>query len=202
MITLREVRKSIKGRLIIAQASLSLEAGRLCCLSGPSGAGKTTLLEIMAGMQAADSGRVERGGPAALAFQDDLLLDWLDAAGNLEYALAAAPSAQRRERAREWLGRLGLPPGLRPGAMSGGMRRRLNLARAFALQRPLLLLDEPFAFLDLDWQRRVAALMAEAAGKGAAVFVVSHQMEALAGLDCLVLEAGELPLRLQGWIAP
>ncbi|MFH1060583.1 MAG: ATP-binding cassette domain-containing protein [Pseudomonadota bacterium] len=194
MIAVQGLRKSVAGRDIIAGVDLRVGAGEICCLAGPSGLGKTTLLEIMAGLRSPDAGRVERRAPVAVAFQDDVLLPWLDAAGNLDYALAALPAHQRQDLRRQWLDRFDLPGELRPAAMSGGMRRRLTLARAFAAGRPLLLLDEPFAFLDAQWQQRVAEEIGQAALAGAAIFIISHQFEALSGLNCRIIRPSGAPL--------
>ncbi|ADK84569.1 ABC transporter related protein [Desulfarculus baarsii DSM 2075] len=194
MIELRGVSKRLGRKLVIRRADLVVRPGQIVCLSGPSGVGKTTLLEIMAGLTKPDAGLARRQGAVALAFQDDALLPWLDAAGNMDYALAALPPDQRRERRRFWLERFELPPTLRPEAMSGGMRRRLNLARALASQRPILLLDEPFAFLDLPWQAKVAAELAAAAHVGAAVALVSHQLEPLDGLPCRTIAVSASPV--------
>lgn len=186
--------KRLDGRTIIKALDLSLDAGEILALIGPSGCGKSTLLELMAGVQEPDCGEIVRACPAALAFQDDALIPWLDVAANLDYALAAHPSAERKRRRRHWLERFGLPGHLRPHAMSGGMRRRLNLARAFAAERALLLLDEPFAFLDPPWQHLVGTEIRRVASAGGAVVVVTHQPEPLVGLECRRLVVAGPPL--------
>lgn len=149
---------------------------------------------MMAGRGDVWLGHVEGFAQAALVFQDDALIPWLDAAANLDYALAALPLAERQRRRRQWLERFGLPGHLRPGAMSGGMRRRLNLARAFAAERCLLLLDEPFAFLDPPWQHLVGTEIRRVASSGGAVVVVTHQPEPLVGLECRRLVVAGPPL--------
>jgi len=169
------VSKSFAGRAVLSDVSLAVEAGESVRLTGPSGIGKSTLLGIAAGLAAPDSGRIERPARLAMAFQQDALLPWADAFSNLTYALAALPDA--KGRARTWLDAFDLAADLTPEKMSGGMRRRLSLARAFAAGAPLLLLDEPFAFLDAPWRRRIARSIDEAAARGTAVLYATHQAE-------------------------
>jgi ABC-type nitrate/sulfonate/bicarbonate transport system ATPase subunit len=170
---LESVSKSYSGREIIKKASLRLSEGRALILTGPSGAGKSTLLEIMAGVAEPDSGLVERSGKAALMFQDDALVPWLTAMGNLLFASSSGPRESFRE-AERLLAYFDLPQGAYPAAMSGGMRRRLNLARALMAKRPIVLLDEPFAFLDEAWKEKVAGLIAQELSRGAAVALATH----------------------------
>lgn len=167
------VGKSLGGRVILAGIDLDLAPGESLRLVGPSGLGKSTLLGLAAGILRPDAGRIEHPARVAMSFQEEALLPWTDALGNLLYALAALPDAAAR--ARVWLARFDLPPALRPAEMSGGMCRRLALARAFAAGAPLLLLDEPFAFLDAPWRQAVSRMIDEAAGNGAAVLFSTHQ---------------------------
>ena len=202
MLELINVSKSWAGRLIVAEAALSLKRGQAVCLSGPSGAGKSTLLELMAGLIRPDQGLIRRAAPAALLFQDDALIPWLTAAENLTYILPGRMTKREATaRAGLWLERFGLEEKTCPAAMSGGMRRRLGLARLFASGRSLLLLDEPFAFLDQDRQMVAAQEMAAAVTAGAALVLTSHDLAPLsfpsfAGLDCRIIRAQETPLRL------
>lgn len=162
-------------RVLLSGVDLTLSAGEGLRLVGPSGCGKSTLLEIAAGLLAPTRGRVERRGRLAIAFQDDALLPWTDAAGNLAYALAGIPGG--RQRIAPWLDRFGLPSDLLPGALSGGMCRRLALARAFAAGAELTILDEPFAFLDAGWRAEVARCIDERVASGGAVLHSTHQTE-------------------------
>jgi ABC-type nitrate/sulfonate/bicarbonate transport system ATPase subunit len=197
LLRLESVRKRLGGRLVIDRADLTVGQGDILCIAGPSGAGKSTLLELMAGVLAPDEGYVKRNCPAALAFQDDALIPWLDAAGNLDYAIPALPPEDRARWRKRWLTCFGLSGELRPDAMSGGMKRRLNLARAFASARPLLLLDEPYAFLDAHWQRQVSEEIRRFAGGGGAVVVVTHQPEPLEDLECRFVSVEGPPVVLR-----
>lgn len=175
ILCLDKIGHSFGGRRILKGISLSLEAGDCVRLVGTSGLGKSTLLDIAAGWLRPAEGRVSRRGRLAVSYQDDALLPWTDARANLAYALAGQPGTQAR--IGPWLERFELSPEMRPGAMSGGMCRRLALARAFATEADLTLLDEPFAFLDAAWRQRVAAVIDERAGAGGAVLFTTHQME-------------------------
>lgn len=172
-LSMHGVGKSLGGRIILTGIDLDLASGESLRLIGPSGLGKSTLLGLAAGVLRPDAGRIERPARVAMSFQEEALLPWADALANLLYALASLPDAATRARA--WLARFDLPPDLRPAEMSGGMCRRLALARAFAAGAPLLLLDEPFAFLDAPWRRAVSRMIDEAAENGAAVLFSTHQ---------------------------
>jgi ABC-type nitrate/sulfonate/bicarbonate transport system ATPase subunit len=170
------IAKSRDGRPVIASASLALNRGEIICLTGPSGVGKTTLLEILAGILAPDKGTLRLGTPPALMFQDEAIIPWLNAEANIAYILHRDRPAGT---AAEWLERFGLEKDLLPTAMSGGMRRRLSLARTFASGRKLLLFDEPFAFLDEAWQRIAAEEMSARASLGCGLILASHTLQPL-----------------------
>lgn len=185
ILDVRGVAKDYGGKVVIDSATFSLGSGEILCLTGPSGIGKSTLLEIAAGVLKPDTGTVVRMGKPSLMFQDDALIPWLNAEAAITYILPGSMDKKERlRRAREWLERFGLEPDTYPAAMSGGMRRRLSLARAFASTRPLILLDEPFAFLDAANQRIVAEEIASHAAKGCAIMLTTHTAAALS-LPCL-----------------
>ena len=132
---------------------LTVDVGSFVCLVGASGCGKSTLLNIVAGLDAPTSGRVEiEGGRPTLIFQEAALFPWLTAAENVELALRlrGVPARQRRESVAELLELVHLSgfAGKRPHELSGGMRQRVALARALAQEARILLLDEPFGALD------------------------------------------------------
>ncbi len=131
---------------------LSVETGSFVCLVGASGCGKSTLLNIIAGLDAPTSGRVEIDGRPTLIFQEAALFPWLTAAENVALALRlrGVPSRQHGEIVVDLLERVHLAGfgAKRPHELSGGMRQRVALARALAQEARILLLDEPFGALD------------------------------------------------------
>jgi ABC-type nitrate/sulfonate/bicarbonate transport system ATPase subunit len=182
-----------QGPAILQNFSLELPRGASYCLSGPSGLGKTTILLLAAGLLPPRAGRVLNASRrAAFVFQDDRLLPWLDLESNLSFALSG--HFARREaaaRGRHWLDFFGLWPHRhkRPGALSGGMRRRVNIARALALTPDLLLLDEPFSFLDQAMaQRCVEAIVAWREQQDGSILAISHDLAIMRDLGLQVCQ--------------
>jgi NitT/TauT family transport system ATP-binding protein len=149
------------GPPILSNLRLDLVRGEFFTLLGPSGCGKTTVLNLLAGFEQPTSGaitiageRVAAPGPdRGVIFQgDDSLLDWLTAQENVEFGLrlAGVGARERRERAAGALERVGLRDQGRkyPHQLSGGMKQRVQIARALVCDADLLLMDEPFAALD------------------------------------------------------
>jgi len=141
--------------------ALDIEAGEFFCLLGTSGCGKTTVLNIIAGFELATSGSVEIAGRAiespgadrGVVFQsDDSLYPWLSALGNVEFGLRmrGLPRAERLEQAQRYLDLVGLAGQghKHPAELSGGMKQRIQIARALANEPKMLLMDEPFGALD------------------------------------------------------
>jgi NitT/TauT family transport system ATP-binding protein len=156
---LESVFASYDGLPVLDGISLSLERESITVLLGPSGCGKTTLLNLIAGLKSPDSGRRLgfEGCRFSYAFQEPRLLPWLDCRENVAFALTglarSAPPGRGEALARidRFLDAAGLAEAaaLRPSELSGGMRRRLSLARAFAYPSDMLLLDEAFQAVDL-----------------------------------------------------
>lgn len=144
----------------------------IVCLMGPSGCGKTTLLHIMAGLLESNGGTIsDFPQRRSLMFQEDRLLPWLDARGNVALVLDQKDDGDISGKLLE---QLGIDPAMSIGKMSGGMKRRVALARALAFRSDALLLDEPFKGLDEDMMKKCAALI-RSTGKPA---VVSTHSEA------------------------
>jgi nitrate/nitrite transport system ATP-binding protein len=151
-----------RTRQVLRRVSLSVELGEFVSIVGAMGSGKSTLLGMMAGLVRPDAGSIAIGGVpvtgvvegAAFVFQNYSLLPWLTARENVrlavETAFPAETAAQHRARADAALERVGLGAALerRPRQLSGGMRQRVSLARAFATEPSVLFLDEPFGALD------------------------------------------------------
>jgi NitT/TauT family transport system ATP-binding protein len=150
-----------KGPVTVAlqDVSLAVERHTFVSLLGPSGCGKSTLLRILGGLEQPTSGvftdstRATAGGlGTAFVFQDHSLFPWLTVADNAGFGLRmlGVAKAERAERVRRWLTQVGLAGFERayPEQLSGGMRQRLSLARAFATDPDVLLMDEPMGALD------------------------------------------------------
>lgn len=150
--------KRYGDKAVLEDFSLTLESGRAYALMGPSGAGKTTLLRILAGLEGFEAGEIAnlRGLRVAMQFQDDRLLDYAGAVANLRFAM---PRGTAEAELRAVLAELlpGAPLEQPVSGYSGGMRRRVALARALLAPSELLLLDEPFTGLDADATRLAAA---------------------------------------------
>jgi NitT/TauT family transport system ATP-binding protein len=141
------------GPLVLDDVNLSIETGEFVCLLGASGCGKSTLLNLIAGLDAPTTGSIDVPAEgAAVMFQESALMPWLTARQNVELALRLRGVARtaRRAEALELLDVVNLADAAekRPHELSGGMRQRVALARALAQDRPVLLMDEPFAALD------------------------------------------------------
>ena len=141
---------------------LNLESNsRIICLMGPSGCGKTTLLHILAGLLKPCGGMVS-DFPASISimFQEDRLLPWLNAYENVALVRGGNPAWKGQDdRAAQLLKKLDIDPPMDIGSMSGGMKRRVALARALAFESEALLLDEPFKGMDEDLMQRAAELI-------------------------------------------
>ena len=187
---------------LFGPVALEVPPGEVVALIGPSGVGKTSLLRMIGGLENRFDGRIRVGGqPADLApgpgfvFQDARLLPWLDAAANIR----AVKAGISRGEIETLLVKVGLPGlgAVFPRQLSGGMQRRLGLARAIAVGSGLLLLDEPFVSLDRAVVLELQSLFREIfAAENPTVIIVSHDPEDAARLaDRAVILAGR-PARI------
>ena len=182
-------------QVVLADFSLSLPETGTVALMGPTGCGKTTLLRVLSGLLEPQSGRVRglAGKRVAVLFQEDRLLPWLSARDNVAAVLEKGETARAEQALRD----VGLPEnafGKRPAELSGGMRRRVALARLLAYGGDVWLLDEPFKGLDADSRARVMQTI-QRAGQGKLMVLVTHEKaEAQALSERIVTLAGP-PLR-------
>ena len=185
MLEFRSVSLSFGDQQVLRGVSFTLQPGGRLALVGPSGCGKTTLLRLAAGLLEPDSGKVLRpDAGVAMVFQEPRLLPWLTAEENVNLVLSDRSATL--PQARAWLGKLGLADaaGKYPAELSGGMQRRVALARALALGRELLILDEPFSALDEEQREGAQRLVAE---QGCAILLATHDEREAAALGCRIL---------------
>lgn len=177
---------------VLKNFSLQLPQKGITALRGPSGCGKTTLLRLLGGLERPASGRIEgiSPGQTAFLFQENRLFPWR----SVEQHLADVMPRPDRAKARALLELVELSgeEGRYPRELSGGMGRRLALARALALERQLLLLDEPFAGVD---PARAVRIMKRLKGSGYAAILVSHEDRITETAD-RVIDLDGLPLHI------
>lgn len=176
---------------------------------GPSGCGKTTLLRLFAGLEQPTEGRVETDGERiespspsrAMVFQSFNLFEWRTVRGNVAFGLErlGVPESERRERVEEWLETVGLAgfADAYPEELSGGMRQRVGLARALAVDPDVLLMDEPFGALDAQTRALLQSELLDLwEDQRTTVLFVTHDIEEALLLSDRVVVMGNDPNRI------
>lgn len=194
------------GPVVLEDVSLDIAPGEFVCLLGASGCGKSTVLNLIAGLERPTTGELHTPvAGSAVMFQESALMPWLTARRNVELALRlrGVPRAERREKALTLLDTVNLADAAekRPHELSGGMRQRVALARALAQDRPVLLMDEPFAALDAitrDLLHEELERVWRATGR--TIVFVTHNVREAARLGQRVVLMGSRPGRIvQEW---
>lgn len=188
MIKCSQINKSYVGKKVLSNVSFSIGRGELLIINGNSGVGKTTLLNIIAGVSKPDNGSCEvLTKRIGYAFQDDRLIPWVTVQENLNFVLAGFFLKDEVQTiASFWLKNMGLEESAQklPGELSGGMKKRLNLARCFAINPELLLLDEPLAFQDDQYQQLITTAVLDLQQRCGATVVVTGHGDATAIWGC------------------
>lgn len=183
---------------ILQDISLVLKAGQSLAVIGPSGGGKSTLLRLCAGLITASEGDCKNTfNDLALVFQDSRLLPWQTAKDNITFAMKArgVPRYQRDTKAHELALSLALDAhdlAKYPSELSGGMRQRVAFARAFAIDAPLMLLDEPFSALDMGLKSHLQQCVIQQVSEHdmALLFITHDLMEAVQMAQKIIVLAG------------
>lgn len=180
------------ARPVFADVSFSISKGEFVCIIGHSGCGKTTILNVLAGLDSATSGHVfmenrEIGGPSlerGVVFQSHALMPWLTVRKNIAFAVVSRwadwTSAQVNAHVEKFVSIVGLSAAIdkKPSQLSGGMKQRVGIARAFAIQPKMLLLDEPFGALDALTRGTIQdELMAIVRQTQQTVFMITHDVD-------------------------
>lgn len=174
-LALNNICKSFGEKPVLSDFSMRAEEGERVCILGPSGGGKTTLLNIIAGLISPDSGEAKLPeGRISYVFQEYRLLPWLTAEENI-----TAASGCDRLLARELLAAMELGGEERnyPDSFSGGMKQRLNIARALAFDSAVILMDEPFKGLDPELRERIIEQVDEYCRSRTVILVTHDRLE-------------------------
>ena len=161
MIKLKKIHKKFEDKVIFENFSLEIEEGKITCILGPSGIGKTTLLKLISGLTKVDYGIITglTDKKCSFIFQEPRLIPWLTAHANVDYVLKDVyPDISYRDSIiRHYLMMVGLSDNMNslPDTLSGGMKQRLSIARAFAYPSDILLMDEPFNSLNINLKMSV-----------------------------------------------
>lgn len=183
------------NKKIFTSVNMDVSAGEFCCLLGKSGCGKSTLLRLIAGLEKPDSGMIYAGGKPdkgpgldkGVVFQDYGLYPWMSTGKNIELAIEQKfPKMSKTDKTKltkDWINKVGLKSevyDMLPKELSGGMRQRCAIARAFAIDAPILLMDEPFGALDAVTRSTLQDMLLdlwEAANPKKTVFFVTHDVD-------------------------
>ena len=193
----------VAAKPVFANVSFSIAKGEFVCIIGHSGCGKTTVLNVLAGLDTATSGNVfmdnrEIAGPSlerGVVFQSHALMPWLTVRKNIAFAVVSRwpewSAAQVNVHVEKFVAMVGLSPAIdkKPSQLSGGMKQRVGIARAFAIQPKMLLLDEPFGALDALTRGTIQdELMSIVRDTQQTVFMITHDVdEAILLADRIIL---------------
>src|SRR3954470_13692608 len=197
---------------VVDAVSLDVRQGEFVSIIGPSGCGKTTLLNVVGGfvkptrgVVLLDDAPIDKPGPdRGVIFQEYGVFPWLTVRGNIEFGLKLAVNAKHGERREEtvqrYLALMGLADfaGHYPKHLSGGMRQRLALARAYAVQPEFLLMDEPFGALDAQTRTAMQDLLLHVlATEGKTVLLITHSVDEAIYLSSRIVVVTARPARVR-----
>jgi len=201
-IAIENVTKKYNDLVIYKNFSLELQDGKISCILGPSGCGKTTLLNIIGGITIPESGniRMQDNSVYSYIFQEPRLLPWKTVQGNIRFVLRNIKMDNKEDYIRRNLRMVGLEKfrNYFPGQLSGGMKQRVSIARAFIYPSNIILMDEPLKTLDpkLKWNLMNTFLKVWQRDKRTVVFVTHDVDEALIlGEDIFVFSKAPVEIK-------
>ncbi len=219
-LNIRNLKKAYQDKVIFDGLNLSFHEHEIACVLGPSGVGKSTLFNIIAKIESYDSGSIEGLDHKRIAyvFQEDRLLEWKNVYDNIAFVIAEEKDI--RSRVDEAIGSVKLTgfENYYPSELSGGMRQRVSLARAFVYKPDLMIMDEPFKGLDIalkediiddfeaHWQKnKYCVIMSthdieEALRLAQRVIILGKEPAVVvADIDCRTMDKNELRERIKNY---
>ncbi len=198
----KNISKSYKDNCLFRDFDIEFSEGTITCILGPSGCGKTTLLNLIGKIKTPDSGHLIGFNDKKFSyiFQEPRLLPWKTVRGNIEFVLSRELSAaERKDQAEQLIRRVELEgfANYYPSQLSGGMRQRVSIARAFACSSDIILMDEPLSGLDIALKQSMIRWFSQIwkADRRTVIFVTHDVDEALLlGNEIVVLS--QTPVRI------
>ena len=188
-IIIENVSKSFSGRPVLEGVSLKIPMGKTTALLGPSGTGKTTLLRLISELDKSDSGFIKGVSQkdTAYMFQESRLFPWMTALENIACVIHKKNTAALKEAA-VWLEKVKLAQdgNKYPSELSGGMNRRIALARTLAYDKPFVLLDEPFYGLDTELKSEIMKMTGSELSGRTVIFITHDLVEAESFADNII----------------
>lgn len=201
-LSLLNVSHAFGASAVFEDLSVEIERGEFVAIVGPSGCGKTTLLNLLSGYLRPTSGVIRREGTTRMVYQSDGLFPWLTVRENIALGLRHLKDGKWQEaQLKDLLGLIRLEGFGEhyPHQLSGGMRQRVELARALAGETDVLLMDEPFSSLDYQTRLRMRRMLVRVlVERPRTVVFVTHDIEEAAQLADRILVLSERPARLIG----
>lgn len=194
MIRFLNVTKSFNSLKVLDRLSFGVEENEIVGILGPSGIGKTTILRLVTGALRPDSGEVKvASSRIGYVFQEPRLLPWRTAIENISLSLRAKGMGGKEagDTAQRWMEKLGLMgfEDYYPAQLSGGMMQRVSIARAFAIEPKVLLMDEPFSNLDVKLKDSLLTMVENMIrGSRTTVIYVTHDLPEVLRLSDRILE--------------
>ncbi|MBN1055947.1 ABC transporter ATP-binding protein [Clostridium botulinum] len=203
-IEIKNLSKAYNNEIVFERFNLTLENSKVNCIVGKSGCGKSTLLNMLAGILKFDDGEISgiTKNEVSYIFQEDRLIEWLTVEENLIFALKKYyDKLELKEKIKYILSSLGLEDvkNKYPEELSGGMKQRVNIARAFGKPSKVILMDEPFKSLDYTLKYKIIDEFKNIMlNENRTVVLVTHDVDEAIYFNGNIIVFGERPVKIKG----
>ncbi|WP_252229510.1 MULTISPECIES: ABC transporter ATP-binding protein [unclassified Clostridium] len=203
-IEIKNLSKAYNNEIVFERFNLTLENSKVNCIVGKSGCGKSTLLNMLAGILKFDDGEISgiTKNEVSYIFQEDRLIEWLTVEENLIFALKKYyDKLELKEKIKSILSSLGLEDvkNKYPEELSGGMKQRVNIARAFGKPSKIILMDEPFKSLDYTLKYKIIDEFKNIMlNENRTVVLVTHDVDEAIYFNGNIIVLGERPVKIKG----